>query len=53
MMRMMIEVGGRLPTIKETLEKWHRDLNEIYEEEEESEKKSFEGLFMGWTERRT
>ena len=29
------------------MDKWHRDLNEIYEEEEESEKKSFEGIFIG------
>jgi len=29
--------GGRLPTMKETLEKWHRDLNEIYDEEESEE----------------
>ena len=46
MMRMMIEVGGRLPTMKEILKKWHRDLNEIYEEEE-SERRSFEGIYMG------
>jgi len=41
--------GGRLPTMKEILEKWHKELNEIYdgEESEEPEKKAFEGLFMG------
>ena len=41
--------GGRLPTMKETLEKWHEELNEIYDEEEseKSERKSFEGLFKG------
>ena len=44
--------GGRLPTMKETLDKWHRDQLEIYEEEdeeeeEESDKGSFGGSFMG------
>ena len=39
--------GGRLPTMKETLEKRHDAINEIDEEEsEESEKKSFKGLFL-------
>jgi len=32
--------------MKEILKKWHRDLNEIYEEEE-SERRSFEGIYMG------
>jgi len=39
--------GGRLPTMKETLEKWHKVINEAYDEEEsEEEEKAFSSSFL-------